>query len=183
MAQPERRTQNLRIGRFSIPGAQYFLTLCTKDRAPVFTSKTEAQRGISALGQLKEAGDIDLLAATVMPDHVHLLFALSGKLTLGQAMAKFKNLARDRGRTAWHWLDDGFEHRLRPDELAENYGLYIFMNPYRARLIPLTAVWPLWLCPDSTRFRFLTLLNADGTPPAEWLEIIEAISVGLATGE
>jgi REP element-mobilizing transposase RayT len=181
--QPQRRTQNLRIGRVSIPGARYFLTVCTKDRAAVFTAEAEAQRVVSAIGELKKAGDIDLLAATVMPDHVHLLFALGSTRPLGQAMAKFKNLARDRGRTEWHWLDNGFEHRLRPDEPTENYGFYIFMNPYRARLIATTKLWPWWLCPDVSRFRFLALLNEDGTPPVEWIESIETISTALHTGE
>jgi len=129
---PERKTVNLRHARVSQAGARYFLTICTRNRVPVLTAPVNATRISDAFANLPSAGDFDLHAATIMPDHVHLLFTLGTRLTLGQTMAKFKNFARDLGRVPWRWLDDGFEHRLRPIELIEDYGFYFFMNPYRA---------------------------------------------------
>lgn len=118
-----------------------------------------------------------------MPDHVHLLFTLGERLTVGQVMAKFKNLARDSGRVAWRWLDDGFEHRLRAEESAEDYAFYIFMNPYRARLILTSETWPGWQCPDHLQFRFTQHLGSDRHPPLEWLCAVEETVKRIVAGE
>ena len=126
---PLRKTHHLRRGRVSLPGGRYFLTLCTHARQPVFAQEPEVRRVASALHAIHADGDIDLLAATVMPDHVHLLFILGQRLSLGQVMAKLKNLTRDGGMVSWRWQEDGFEHHLRPHETTEDYGFYIFMQP------------------------------------------------------
>jgi REP element-mobilizing transposase RayT len=135
------------------------------------------------MDMLQTSRNIDLLAATIMPDHVHLLFVLGSKLSLGQVMAKMKTQARDSGRSGWHWQDDGFEHRLRPEETAEDYAFYIFMNPYRAGLLTIEQSWPWWCCPSPTLFRFASDLSAKGTPPAAWLDHVEVTARRLVTGE
>ena len=96
-------------------------------------------------------------------------------------MAKFKALARDTGRAPWHWQDDGFEHRLRANEQAEDYGFYIFMNPYAAGLIPVESSWPWWFCPHPSQYRFLSLLNAKGSPPREWLRELKSVQPRIIT--
>jgi REP element-mobilizing transposase RayT len=167
----------------SLAGARYFLTVCTQHRAPVLTEPDTAARIMRTFRALHDGRDCSLHAATIMPDHVHLLLTLGPKLTLGQTMAKFKNLARDLGRVPWRWLDDGFEHRLRQAELAEDYGFYIFMNPYRARLIGTDAVWPWWFCPELETFRFSAHLGRAGQPPSEWLTLIEGTARQIVSGE
>ena len=182
MPLPERQTDRLHRGRISVPGARYFLTLCTQDRTPVLTSSHASDLTFAALHTL-HGTDAELLAATLMPDHVHVLFTLGERLTLGQVMGKFKTLARDQGRAAWRFQADGFEHRLRPKESAEDYGFYIFMNPYRANLRPLSQAWPWWVCPEPTRFRFFQHLTPGGTPPPEWLVEAETVAARIFTGE
>ena len=182
MPLPERQTHRLQWGRVSVPGARYFLTLCTQDRIPVLTSSSASDQVLAALHTL-HGTDAELLTATLMPDHVHVLFTLGERLTLGQVMGKFKTLARNRGRALWRWQEDGFEHRLRPEESAEDYGFYIFMNPYRANLWPLSQAWPWWVCPEPTRFRFFQHLAPDGTPPSEWLGEAETVAARISTGE
>ena len=183
MIDPSRKTARLRWARISIPGAGYLLTICTQHREPVLTDPHQAPRIESALFELRSAGDIDLHAATIMPDHVHLLFVLGSRLPLGRVMAKFKTLARENGSGGWRWQQDGFEHRQRPEETEEDYGFYIFMNPYRARLLSTAERWPWWVCPEPTRFMFTQHLNADGTPPIEWLDSIERVAKIVVAGE
>jgi putative transposase len=166
---PHRKTHHLRRGRASIPHARYFVTLCAGGRAPVLTETGNAASIRAALQRLQADGDIALQAATIMPDHIHLLFELLTRLVYGRAVAKFKTLARENGRTAWDWQSDGFEHRLRPDESAESYAFYAFMNPYIAELCPLTQRWPHWICPDAQRFEFLAAINNGEPVPEEWL--------------
>jgi len=135
------------------------------------------------MAALHANSDIDLLAATVMPDHVHLLFVLGENRTVGQVQAKFKNLARDKGRVSWRWQNDGFEHHLRPHESIEDYGFYIFMNPYRARLCTLSTRWPWWLCPSPEQFRFLGLLDETSPVPEQWLNDVDRVAETIVSGE
>ncbi len=176
-----RQTARLRWARVSIPGARYFLKVCTQNRTPVFSLREHASRSVETLFALHDADDIELLAATVMPDHVHMVFVLGSRLTVGQVMAKFKTLAR--GGDAWRWQQDGFEHRLRANEAAEDYGFYVFMNPYRARLAPIAQPWPWWTCPDTEQFGFTQKLDRNGIPPEEWLDQVEETNSRIATGE
>jgi putative transposase len=142
MPLPQRKTARLRWGRITAAGADYFATLCTHARAPILTNDTIAIRLLDALRQMHREVDIHLLAATIMPDHVHLLFTLGERLSYGRVIAKFKTLGRDQGRADWRWQKDGFEHQLRPHEKMEDYGFYVFMNPYRAGLIATCERWP-----------------------------------------
>lgn len=125
---------------------------------------------------MHESGEIQLIASTLMPDHAHLLLTLGHRLSVGQVMGKIKSLSRDKGRTPWRWQDDGFEHRLRNIESIEDYGFYIFMNPYRAGLCALTQSWPWWACPNPSQFTFLTKLESDHVVPSEWVGLREEIA-------
>ena len=182
MTLPVRQTARLRRGRISIPGTRYFLTLCTQGRESVLTAPEHAERLLAAWRVLHEAGDLTLLAATVMPDHLHALFVLGDRLPLDRVMAKYKTLARDHGRVNWRWQQNGYEHRLRENEDATDYGFYIFMNPYRAGLISLSHRWSWWLCPEPKRLPFLENLH-EGIPPPEWLERVEDVASRVVSGE
>ena len=83
--------------------------------------------------------------------------------------------------TALDWQRDFFEHRLRNGEEIEPFGLYVFLNPYRAGLVSPRERWMHWWCPDSSVFRFTSRLNSDETPPAEWID--EPVPKGVAVGE
>jgi putative transposase len=183
MIGPIRRTARLRWARISIPGAGYFLTICTRHREPVLTRPRWAGQIESALLELHAVGDIELHAATIMPDHVHLLFILGSRLPVGRVIAKFKTLAREKDFAAWRWQQDGFERRLRPEDSEEDYGFYIFMNPYRACLLSTAQRWPWWVCLEPARFLFTQHLNDDGTPPIEWLEKASDVAKRIVAGE
>ncbi|MBW7894441.1 MAG: transposase [Opitutaceae bacterium] len=174
-----RQTFRLRIGRVSLPGATYFVTMCAARRQPVFASPDHARIATEALANLADANEVSWLAGTVMPDHLHVLFQLGDRLPLARVMAKLKGaitrrINHDLGSHLWQ--ENAFEHRLRPDESAEAYAFYIFMNPYRAALCGNEATWPWWVCTDPARFQFLTLRRANRSPQPEWLDEAERIS-------
>lgn len=183
MPRPVRKTANLRLGRVSLSGASYFVTACTAVRAPVLTEPATASLLLQTLADLHSSGDVALHAATVMPDHAHLLFAMGSRLRLTQVVAKFKALARDRGRANWHWQENVFEHQLRTRESIEDYGFYVFMNPYRAGLCALDACWPWWFCPEPSSFRFLSGLRPEGAPQDSWLTEAEKIESRITGAE
>lgn len=183
MALPNRQTSRLRFGRTSAPGASYFITNCTKDRAAILTATNTGRTVADSLLALHSSGEIQLAAATIMPDHVHLLFTLGDRLRVGQVVGKFKTLARNMGRATWRWQQDGFEHQLRDVESMEDYGFYMFMNPYRAGLCPLAAPWPWWLCPQPSLFRFLSARDQNQAVPSEWLGLSDQIGSRITTGD
>ncbi len=118
------------------------------------------------------AQDCVTFAFTVMPDHVHWVFRLGARLSLGQVIARFKSQSRrilSLGKNRWQ--RNYFEHRLRTNEPPEDYALYVFLNPYRAELIPPTTTWPYWWCADPARLRFHGSLDFRGCPPGEWLDL------------
>lgn len=134
------------------------------------------------MNDMSLAGDWQLLAATVMPDHVHVLFTLGERLSLDRVIAKLK--ARGRSADAvWRWQANVFEHRLRADEDAEDYAFYIFMNPYRAGLVEAGGPWPGWVRSAEWRWRFEDGLNSEGVPPAEWLDQVKAVAGRIQIGE
>jgi hypothetical protein len=81
-----------------------------------------------------------------------------------------------------HWQEGEFEHRVRTDEMIEDYGFYIFMNPYCAKLCPLELRWKWWLCPNPENLRFLSLLAPGEAVPHEWLELRDTIATKITTG-
>ncbi|MCC5022390.1 MAG: transposase [Candidatus Synoicihabitans palmerolidicus] len=178
----QRQTSRLRLERISQAGACYFLTLCTQGRVPEFTEPAAANSIKTALESLN--GDACLLhAATIMPDHVQLLFTLGSQLTISQVIGKLKILGRVRGQATWRWQANGFEHRLRTTETNEDYGFYIFMNPYRAKLLPVTQAWSGCFCPEPAIFRFMAILGPGATPPPTWLDDTKPSGENLTTGE
>jgi len=116
MAQPVRKTARLRFGRLSAPGAYYFVTFCTKGRIHALTEQQTATALADVLRSMNETRDMALFAATLMPDHVHLLFALGERLQVGQVIGKIKALSRKHTNADWRWQDESFEHQLRHND-------------------------------------------------------------------
>ncbi|MDD2764616.1 MAG: transposase [Opitutaceae bacterium] len=177
-----RRTSALHAHRWSQPASVYFVTCCTRFRATNLTSVPVTGVIHGVVSALDTNEDAITHAFTVMPDHVHWLFTLGNRLSLGRVIACLKAQTKDalsgEGLT---WQRDFFEHRLSEEETIEPYGLYVFLNPYRAALLPAQVAWPHWWCPRPEDFEFLARLNHDGTPPAEWIG--ESPPNGLAVGE
>jgi putative transposase len=137
-----------------------------------------------AILRLVADGDVPWLAATIMPDHVHVLFELGDRLSLDRLLAKIKGLVtRSIAAPLPIWQENAFEHRLRSQEESEDYGFYIFMNPYRAGLLQMDAIWPGWICTEPARFRFLDTLKSGGILPTEWLGRVETVAGRIASGE
>ncbi len=157
--------------------------MVTQDRTPWLRDPKSATAVLTALRAWHAERDGSILAATVMPDHAHVLFELGRRLTVGQCVARWKSAVRRAVNFTAEWQRDLWERRLRPAEPAEDYALYIFMNPYRARLVPASETWSSGWLPDPELFRFTGALDSDGTPPSEWLDWPENRFSHLTTGE
>ena len=168
---PIRRTADLLIGRQSIPGATYFVTLCETNRHPALLDPPVALEIRNSLDRLHASDDFTLIAATVMPDHVHLLGVLGPRLSISRLIGKFKadthRVLRPRGL---EWQENFYEHRLRDGNETEPFARYIFLNPYRAKLIGLSKKWPLWRRWGDVRFAFEAMVAQTNSVPSAWID-------------
>jgi len=127
-----------------------------------------------AWDEITGTGDAKILCRTIMPNHVHVLLIPGCRLSLGQIIGKWKTRTnKTLAQSGLSWQHDFFERRLRPEDAQEAFGLYIFLNPYRAKLVGLREQWPWWQLDSPVSFEFPTMLRDGRHPHAEWLGQIE----------
>ena len=70
---------DLRKGRYSEPGREYFITFVVQDRQPVFQDHQSAKTFIQGLVASQQQHDCQWLAWVLMPDHFHGLLVLGNE--------------------------------------------------------------------------------------------------------
>ncbi|HVM61529.1 MAG TPA: 8-amino-7-oxononanoate synthase [Verrucomicrobiae bacterium] len=150
---------DLRRNRSSIPGECYFITTCLAIRKPVLANPDTAQVVIDALRWLRDQGRIRLLGFVVMPDHLHVAFALRSRqecrsheaaekkahdadvpvATLADIMKSLKGYTSRKIHEQTQlegplWQTGYHDHLLRDREDFEKRLQYMHENPVRARL-------------------------------------------------
>jgi len=167
---PQRKTQNLRKGRRSLLGTRYFITICTKDRRASLADPVASAAILKAWRLQHTDDDYEFHCGTVMPDHIHFLFTLGDRLSLGKSIIKFKAKTKEAlCAVGLSWQRDFYDHWLRADDSMEGFAKYIYLNPYRKSLLALDEAWPHWHVSRDYRPEFLSHLTTVGTPPNEWL--------------
>jgi len=135
------RSCDLRKGRQSLPGYCYLLTLVTDKRLPIFQEPKHAAtacRHFYAPAVLEHG---DTISFVVMPDHVHWLVQLKGKLSVLVRIYKAK-VSLDIGKPIWQ---SGYhDHALRQEEDLKATARYIVANPLRAGLVKDIGQYPFW---------------------------------------
>jgi REP-associated tyrosine transposase len=119
------------LPHLTVPGATYFIT---------FRAKTElspaARDAVFAAIVGCNQKSIDLEAAVVMPDHVHLILRLIEPCELPQVLQRIKGGSAHRINQILNsqgsvWTDESFDHVIRrAEELAEKTE-YIRQNPVK----------------------------------------------------
>jgi REP element-mobilizing transposase RayT len=96
----------------------YFLTFCVANRHKVLANDRAFVAFKSAIARLTKW---DVIAAILMPDHVHLLIApLEREAAVGNASAALKRFIRQDLKATWQWQPGSFDRLLRSDESAEH---------------------------------------------------------------
>jgi putative transposase len=169
IVKPARGYESLRRSRVTIPGASYFLTLCTYNRTIGLDQPAIAGAIQEQILSLERDAAFVLQAAVIMPDHLHLLGIVPGPLNVGQIVGRLKAKTRPVLQVSdLRWQGNFFEHRIGPVDSLGDVLRYLFLNPYRARLLPPTEVYPwFWLGPSQAAW-FRPTLN-DDRPFPSWL--------------
>jgi putative transposase len=169
MHTPGRGDGALRRYRVSLPATAYFLTLCTEARSAGLTNDDTALANRAEITAIETDGHWTHRACVVMPDHLHLLVRLTGDLPLARCVARLKS--KTRPALLAHdisWQPNFYEHRLRPADAVEDVVRYVFINPYRANLVPIPAPYR-WFWLGAEEERWFKPGTDQGRPFPEWL--------------
>jgi REP element-mobilizing transposase RayT len=140
-----RRHHRPRLAEFAYKGQfAYHLVVVTTNREPCLI-----EHALEIASRLKHAAmteGFDLLAFTIMPDHLHVL--AHGTTDNSDAIAFMKRFKQTtsydfiRGQGRGLWQQSFFDHVLRRDEDAHALATYIANNPVRAGLVERFEDWP-----------------------------------------
>ena len=175
MELPESPTQPAR--------ARYFVTLVTKDHGPWLAVPRTRDAFLAVLRAWHEGRNGRILAVSTLPDHVHILMELGSLLTAGQVVSGWKAALRHGAGYAETFQEDFREYRLGEADEVEDYAQYIFLVPYRAKLLLPVQLWGGWWAPEPGLFKFPAALNEAGGPPEEWVNWPASRFAGLAGGK
>jgi putative transposase len=119
----------------------YFVTICVTDRKPVLANESGFQAFNIALAKLR---DWTVLAAILMPDHLHAIVAPTKDrdARIGNFSAALKRWIREESNASWTWQPGCFDRLLRSDESLHDKWLYVQENPVRAGLVKKWDDWP-----------------------------------------
>jgi putative transposase len=118
----------------------YFVTFCVADRRKVLANDKSFDVFKQALTRLSEW---QVIAAVMMPDHVHLLAAPNDReAKVGNLSGAIKRWMRQSLGPEWNWQPGCFDRLLRRDESVEGKWNYIRENPVRAGLAESWEKWP-----------------------------------------
>jgi putative transposase len=133
----------LRIGRHSIPGQVYHVTIATRGRIAFFADLRNARTTVLTLRAASDLGDAETLAYVLMPEHLHWLMTLGSHRPLHRVVHAFKSVSAHRvGQPVWQ---RGFhDHALRSDEDCVAAARYIIANPVRRGLVERAGDYPHW---------------------------------------
>ena len=145
--------------RAHIPGSTIFLTWVTHRRAPLFQHPKNISRLRQAVSQTKTEAPFGILAAVILPDHVHFIWtlpdgdsdysrrvgrikvlftrALRGKETQSNKLAK----SRRKHRESDVWQRRFWEHTIRTEEKLAHYLDYVHYNPVKHGLVSCPHLW------------------------------------------
>lgn len=145
--------------RARIPGGTFFLTLVTHHRKPLFQSSDRVQALRQAISQVKTEAPFEIVAAVVLPDHIHFIWKLpTGDANFSRRVSRLKVLftrsqlgfgasatadsdSRRKHRESNIWQRRFWEHTIRDETDLENCLNYIHYNPVKHGLVSCPHQW------------------------------------------
>jgi REP element-mobilizing transposase RayT len=130
--------------RFKQEYGTFFLTFCTYERANILLEPGVPEMLIENI-RFYGARLQNLIAYTIMHDHMHLLVEIAGILTLSAFLRDFKkHTSREIRRlietyTRYVWQRGTVDHWIRPCQSGRdlsNHLTYLFLNSWKHLQIP-----------------------------------------------
>jgi len=152
--------KELRKARVSIPNQIYLMTVCCKDKQPLFLNHEAARAAALILNKVLQSQNSKILAWVVMPDHLHLLLQLAEGETLPKTMNRINSctaiaINKALSRHSPVWQGAYHDHALRDIDQLNAAIQYVVSNPIRAGIAVSLGDYPYW--------------NICYAEPSEWL--------------
>jgi REP element-mobilizing transposase RayT len=121
---------------YTDPDARFHLTIAAHPTISQFSPAVREAVWASVIEQVS-AGRVQLFAACLMPDHLHLLVGPAGKSVI-KFVQQWKSwttrLAWSAGHKGELWQPGVWDRKLRQDDDFETVCRYILQNPVKAGL-------------------------------------------------
>ena len=139
MAQPTRKRIRLPPRIYTEPGRPFSITIGTSPRAPVFADVPFGLACVNLLRDVRDKEGLLVYAYCLMPDHVHLLAAMTSRESITSAVKAWKSLCyrerHRRGNPARFWQRSFFDRAIRDDANVLEVAMYVLGNPVRDGLV------------------------------------------------
>lgn len=148
----------MRYRRVFVPGASYFFTLITQERARLFADAANVDRWRRAVEKVRRTRPFIIDAEVVMPDHLHVIWTLphvdadyatrirliktafTKDMAFGDGVTASKSRASKGERDVWqrrYW-----EHVIRDERDFQAHLDYIHINPVKHGVVARPGDWP-----------------------------------------
>jgi putative transposase len=135
----ERKKIRLDHNVYNEPGRIFSITICLKERRPLFLESRLFKEFFLILKEMSQANKIPVYAYCFMPDHLHILSGVSEKIGVVDFVREFKGLCTKAAWGLGHrgvvWQRSFYDHCLRDDEGVREAAEYILNNPVRTGLV------------------------------------------------
>ena len=146
--------------RARIPGSTVFLTWVTHRRAPLFQHPHNISHLRQAVSQTKREVPFEIVAAAILPDHVHFIWTLPDgdsdySRRVGRIKVLFTRALRGKGtqpanltesrrkhRESDVWQRRFWEHTILTEEALAYYLDYVHYNPVKHGVVSCPHLWP-----------------------------------------
>jgi len=145
MDKPQRKHIRLSTAEYANTSRIFIITICTHHRERVFEVAKYAEPVFHTFSD-HLTQRVNLIAASLLPDHVHLLTQplVESLISVIDAWKGYStNMVHRLGYNGPLWQASFHDHALRRDEDVHRAGIYILENPIR-----------LGLCEDYRRYPF-----------------------------
>jgi putative transposase len=153
-----RKPHHLPDAHYSVVGAVYCVTMCSRHRAMVFRDENLSDGVIRSLRFYRDRGDFYLNAYCLMPDHLHFILQLRDSATpeenrIRRVIAAFKSYTTTK--VAWPlgihgvlWQRDWYDHIGRSYDDVDCQCRYVLNNPVWNGLAETWSDYPWSGAPD-----------------------------------
>ena len=145
MSLRHRKSIRLKKEIYSHQNQIFSITICTKDRYPIFRNQLYAQTIIKTFQTKPFYQNTESYAYCLMPDHLHLLLSPKG-VNLIDFIRWWKsytaNLLNNSGCKGPCWQRSFYDHALRKEEDIRTIAEYIVHNPVRKHLAEHWSEYP-----------------------------------------
>lgn len=132
-----------RFDIFYIPEPIFFITCCTRDRAPIPNLQL-AHGAFRDYAERAQAQNIAVGRYVIMTDHLHSFVKGGPDFVLSRWVGGLKRaISVELGcRSGELWQPGFFDHVLRSEESYAQKWEYVLQNPVRAGLVEDPEEWP-----------------------------------------